>query len=249
MSGFKIPADFDISKLPIGNSSVNGSQDINEQDLSALMQDPKVMQDIMRSFSTKPDEMMNLGHELSKTADPNLIEKAKKMAQNGDMAKQVMKKMPKGISPSSLRKMQKNGNVEAMMQKQKEKEGTMFSVVICTTSRALKEKQINIKNAEIEISKLLRNEPNIKHFPELSIGPLAKEEIFVAWTELKNVNKRINRILGNQIGGDVILFNQKRNFKTKDFEFLEKNVNKIIEKRKEIENQKSEDIDSIFDEL
>jgi hypothetical protein len=247
-SGYKIPAGMEEEAKRIFGPTATLDSEIDENQLKELLGNQSINKDVMRKFVDNPESMIQMGNVISRNINPNIMEKAKKMAM-GDEGKKIQQSFAKkGISVNQLKKMAKNSDLGALERKQNNAKKS--TVLLITAGRNVKEKEIYSEDIDKSLITIFKNE-NVSTIecPQFSIGKLSDKNLFLAYVESKSINKRIKKLVQKDIGGDVILFQKEGDLKKNDLIYLEDNIPQINKKSAEIKKKASSDLDSILGNL
>lgn len=172
----------------------------------------KIINDILSSneFTSQADLKDKLIDVLSTKEGKKLSENVKKSGLKRKDALRAQKQMKKQESLLNPKQIQKNA-------------------VMITLNRKIKNVKLNSKNIEESIKKLIKpNELAEIKLPNFSIGKFENINIKL-WYDpsLGGVNKKISRLLGYNISGDVILVCDGQDFTDNDFLYIEKLMGEI----------------------
>ena len=172
----------------------------------------KLINDILSSneFTSQADLKDKLVDILSTKEGKKLSENVKKSGlkrKDALKAQKQMKKQEKLLNPPQIQK----------------------NAVMITFNRKIKNIKLNTKNIEESIKKLIKpNELAEIKVPNFSVGKFENINIKI-WYDpsLGGVNKKISRLLGYNISGDVIILCDNQDFTSNDFLYIEKLINEV----------------------
>jgi hypothetical protein len=172
----------------------------------------KLINDILSSneFTSQADLKDKLVDILSTKEGKKLSENVKKSGlkrKDALKAQKQMKKQEKLLNPPQIQK----------------------NAVMITFNRKIKNIKLNTKNIEESIKKLIKpNELAEIKVPNFSVGKFENINIKI-WYDpsLGGVNKKISRLLGYNISGDVIILCDNQDFTSNDFLYIEKLISEM----------------------
>jgi len=203
----------------------NGQVQEGEIDsLSLPNQQPEKLhsvQEAMQQMTADPESFARLASRAFSQAGPEMIEHAKKLAAGPEGQAMVREMQSKGMTPAQAKNLKKQmKKVQAELAPPR----PSCQAVLIRATRVAKSIELPIESPEKAAASLLRGEsPALLNCSRLSAGPLAGKPVKVFCDPAISArNKRISRLAGFPLGGDVIVFCQGSALSLADFEALEK---------------------------
>lgn len=169
-----------------------------------------------------PDDVTKMIKETAGNMSPEMVEKARKLAMNGQ-GDQIMREMQKrGINARDMKEQIKE---QQRLTRASIPKDTIKAVLI-TTSRQLKSRDVSQVSIRAAAIKILRTDDPV----ELSCSRLAHGSLvgktLKAWYDpnVKGTNKRASKIIGFQMAGELLVVMEEGDLSEKDFLISEKNL-------------------------
>lgn len=160
---------------------------------------------VLNHISNNPEEAARIMEESIEKMDPDIMDKARRMAAGGQGQEILREMQRRGIDTNAMRAqiLQQRKALQGLAPKK----GDTKSVVLITSNRQLKIRTIPINLIQAAAENIIGS-PKIVSLScsRLAIGPLKGKTIKV-WCnpEVKGRNRRLSKILGFPIGGDGLI--------------------------------------------
>ena len=180
---------------------------------------------ILDKMVADPEQTKKLMTESAGNMTPDMMEKAKKLAQSGQ-ADHIIKEMQKrGMSPHAMRADMEQQR-KTMRALEVKNTGPTKKVLVITLNRQL-------KSRSIPVDATLTNIASIIHCPtpveiscsRLAFGPWANKTIKV-WYDaaLKGKNKRSSKVVGFPVAGDILIHCENGDLTEEEFVLIEQQL-------------------------
>ena len=202
--------------------SVGVMPSISKADVQQALTNTNIASALKR-IAENPDEVKTMMEQSMKQMTPEAMDQARKLAMGGQ-GDQIRKEMARrGMDPNMMRKQ--------FLEQQRALRGAASvapvdatSMILITTGRQLKSKNISQSSVNITAATLLHATTPVElACSRLAKGPLTGKSIKV-WYDPNNPvrNRRATKIIGFPVGGDMLVLIENSHLTEKDFLAAEK---------------------------
>ena len=181
--------------------------------------------DVIDKLTCNPDEAANLVGQSAEFMTPEIMEQAKKYA-TGTLGKQIKEEMMrKGVYNKEM-KIQMEQQKKLYIEANNKVKGESKKVVIITSSKILKSKDIHPKILKTEALKIIGSDNAVEiSCSRLAVGPLEGKTIKV-WYDpnRKGNNNRASKIVDFKIAGELLIVMEEGDLTEADFKLAEKSM-------------------------
>lgn len=204
----------DCSDCPHCKECDRMSPELSAETLKNILSniDGSKISDVLDQFSQNPEEFSQLIEASKNSLSPDLLEKAKKIANSAQGAQVLNEMNKKGINQKDLRTQvknrQKNQDALAKLLNLPSPDIQSRRGFLVTSSRQIKTKEISVNVPTYSAKNILRcSEPVETNCSRLALGPLKTKTIKIWYDPTQTrKNKRATLLAGFQISGDMLIF-------------------------------------------
>lgn len=172
---------------------------------------------ILQEMTQNPNEFMSMVESSIGRINPEMMEQARKMAMGGQ-GNQILKEMQKrGMDPYAMKSKLKEH--QRAIKGLGTKKGPTKKAVIVTMSRKIKSRDLVIDSIEACANSILHSTAAVELVcSRLAQGPLKNKSIRV-WYDprAQGKNRRASKIIGFNVGGDILVAIEDGDLTEKDF--------------------------------
>lgn len=205
------------------------SNEIEEIPDSVPIGDPSFIKpnfnSMLNDMMNNPDEITKFMSDSSGQKNSDMMEQARKIAMSGQGEEIIQEMQNRGLDPKAMRSqmLEHQNSLRGISTKSLE---LTKKVILITVSRKIKVRNIPLNSVSQSAENILHtSEPVELSCSRLARGPL-KDAIIKVWYNPNHpgVNRRASKIIGFNIGGEILIVNNEGDISEDQFLTAEKHI-------------------------